>query len=97
MARLRSEQDRSFLVFISSPLSMLIRESLTGSTRLTENIAFGSSCSVLSVWRVVLSGLLLVVNKMVMTSLVAGSVCRCLMLNTNAVPKVVRTKKTLVS
>jgi len=94
---LRSEQDRSFLAFISSPLSILIRESLTDSTGLTENIAFGSSCSALSVWRVVLSGLLLVVNKIVMTFLVAGSVCRCFMLNTNAVPKVVRTRKTHVS
>jgi hypothetical protein len=44
-----------------------------------------------------LSGLLLVVNKIVMTFLVAGSVCRCFMLNTNAVPKVVRTRKTHVS
>ena len=52
---------------------MLIRESLTGSTRLTENIAFGSSCSVLSVWRVVVRRACVLLKNMVLP-LVTGSV-----------------------
>ena len=63
----------------------------------TENIDLGSSISVLSVERVVLRRAFRLSKNMALASLVAGSVCRCLVLNTNAVPKVVRTKKPLVS